>query len=341
MNITVVGLDIAKNVFVLCGLNQAGKPMLQRKLSRAKVLGFFANLPVCLIGIEACPGAHYWARELLRFGHQVKLVPAQYVQPFVRGDKTDARDARAIAEAITRPDMTFVQINTDAQQDLQMVHRVRQRLVKERTALLLQIRGLLNEYGIVFPQGSQRVAAVLRELLADTQSFSGLALVIWHDLLVQLQTKEQQVADYDARVQQLCRDTPQAARLQQAPGIGPLTATAFVAAFGNASHFASGRKLAACLGLVPREHSSGGKQQLLGITKRGNAYLRTLLIHGARTLLRHADKKTDRLSCWACSLKARKGFNVAAVALANKLARIAWAMLSRDADYDANLLQQA
>jgi transposase len=340
MNITVVGLDIAKNVFVLCGLNQAGKPVLQRKLSRAKVLSFFANLPVCLIGIEACPGAHYWARELLKFGHQVKLVPAQYVQPFVRGDKTDARDARAIAEAITRPDMTFVQINNHAQQDLQMVHRVRQRLVKERTALLLQIRGLLNEYGIVFPQGSPRVAAVLRELLADTQSFSGLALAIWHDLLVQLQTKEQQVAEYDVRIQQLCRDTPQANRLQQTPGIGPLTATAFVAAFGNASHYASGRKLAACLGLVPREHSSGGKQQLLGISKRGNVYLRTLLIHGARTLLRYADKKTDRLSRWACSLKARKGFNVAAVALANKLARIAWAMLSKDADYDV-LLQHA
>jgi transposase len=336
MNITTIGLDIAKNVFQVHAVDKHGKTVLQRKLSRAKVLLFFAKLPSALVGIEACPGAHYWARELIKLGHEVRLIPAQHAKRYLTGDKTDARDAQAICEAVGRPSMTFVAVNTEGQQDIQMVHRIRQRLMRERTALMLQIRGLLNEYGIVFAQGAHRVMPYLRLLLAQDNGFSGLAHSLWQDQLEQLIDLETRIARYDDHIKQLCEQDEQAQRLKEIPGIGPLTATALVAAVGNARHYRSGRKLAASLGLVPKEHSSGGKQRLLGISKRGNTYLRTLLIHGARTVLRYAERKTDPLSQWALGLKVRKGYNIAAVALANKLARIAWAVLAHNDRYDAN-----
>lgn len=341
MNITTIGLDIAKHVFAVCGLDAFGKPVLKKTLKRAQVLIYFANLPACLIGIEACPGAHYWARELFNLGHTVKLLPAQHVKRYLTGDKTDARDAMAIAEAVTRPTMTFVSVNTEAQQDLQMIHRIRERLVKQRRALLLQIRGLLNEYGIIFPQGAGRYDEVLQAQMADTQRFSGLARMLWQDLQAQLHDVEHRLANYDRHLTQACRDSDDVKRLLAIPGIGPVTATALVASVGNAQHFRNGRKLAACLGLVPTEYSSGGKQKQYGISKRGNKYLRTQLIHGARAALRCAGKRTDRLSQWVVAIQAKHGYNVAAVALANKLARIAWVILAKQADYDARKLMPA
>lgn len=333
MNITTIGLDIAKNVFAVCGLNTHGKPVLKKTLKRAQVLTYFANLPACLIGIEACPGAHYWARELFNLGHTVKLLPAQHVKRYLTGDKTDARDAMAIAEALTRPTMTFVAVNTEAQQDLQMLHRVRERLVKQRRALLLQIRGLLNEYGIVFATGTSHYEAMLQTQIADEQRFSGLARTLWQELLNQLQDVEMRIAACDTHLNNVCRDNEDVKRLRAIPGIGPVIATALVASVGNAQQFRNGRKLAACLGLVPTEYSSGGKQKQYGISKRGNKYLRTQLIHGARSALRWASKRTDRLSQWALAIQAKHGFNVASVALANKLARIAWVILAKHTHY--------
>lgn len=341
MNITTIGLDIAKHVFAVCGLDAHGKPVLRKSLKRPQVLTYFANLPACLIGIEACPGAHYWARELFNLGHTVKLLPAQHVKRYLTGDKTDARDAMAIAEAVTRPTMTFVAVNTEAQQDLQMVHRIRERLVKQRRALLLQIRGLLNEYGIIFPQGASRYDEVLQTQMADTQKFSGLARMLWQDLQAQLHDVEHRLATYDRHLTQACRDSDDVKRLLAIPGIGPVVATALVASVGNAQHFRSGRKLAASLGLVPTEYSSGGKQKQYGISKRGNTYLRTQLIHGARSALRCAGKRTDRLLQWAVTIQAKHGYNVAAVALANKLARVAWVILAKHADYEAKRLMPA
>ncbi len=342
MNITTIGLDIAKNVFQVHGVDGHGKVVLRKKLSRGKVLEFFVNLPACLIGIEACPGAHYWARELIKLGHTVKLMPAQYVKAYLKGNKNDGNDAEAICEAVSRPGMRFVAINTEAQQDIQMLHRIRSRLVADRTALINQIRGLLGEYGIVFGQGPGQVRRGVAVLLKrEDPRLSGMARELLEDLRAQLSELDQRSDQYDVRVREACRVDGGSVKLAALPGIGPLTATALVAAVNDGKQFQNGRQMAANLGLTPREHSSGGKQRLLGISKRGNTYLRTLLIHGARTVLRHATGKTDRLSCWAVAIQARRGANVAAVAMANKLARIAWAVLARDRIYRADWAEQS
>ena len=342
MNPTTIGLDIAKNVFQAHGVDQNGKVVVRKRFSRAKVLEFFANLPPCLIGMEACPGAHYWARELMKGGHAVKLMAAQYVKAYVKGNKNDGNDAAAICEAVSRPGMRFVAINTEAQQDTQMLHRIRSRLVAERTALINQVRGLLGEYGIVFAQGPSQVRRGLAVLLAEEDPrLSGMARELLADLNGQLLALDERIANYDARVKAACAADEHSAKLAELPGIGPLTATALAAAVNDGKQFDNGRQMAASLGLTPREHSSGGKQRLMGITKRGDTYLRTLLIHGARTVLRHAEGKTDRLSRWALAVQARRGANVAAVALANKLARIAWAVLARDRIYRADWAEQS
>jgi len=339
MNITTIGLDIAKNVFQVRGVDGHGKGVLCKKLSRGKVLEFFVNLPPCLIGLEACPGAHYWARELIKLGHTVKLMPAQYVKAYLKGNKNDGNYAEAICEAVSRPGMRFVAINTEAQQDIQMLHRIRSRLVADRTALINQIRGLLGEYGIVFGQGPGQVRRGVAVLLKrEDPRLSGMARELLEDLRAQLSELDQRS---DVRVREACRVDGCSVKLAALPGIGPLTATALVAAVNDGKQFQNGRQMAANLGLTPREHSSGGKQRLMGISKRGNTYLRTLLIHGARTVLRHAAGKTDRLSCWAVTIQARRGANVAAVALANKLARIAWAVLARDRIYRADWVEQS
>lgn len=338
MNFTTMGLDIAKNVFAVCGLNEYGKVVMQRKLKRAEVLTFFAKLPACLVGIEACSGAHYWARELFNLGHTVKLIPAQHVKRFLLGDKTDARDAVAIAEAVKHPMMRFVPVNTEVQQDWQMVHRIRQRLSKQRVALLVQTRSFLHEYGLVFPKGARKVEAFLRDRVLTDNHFSGLAKQMWQDLMSQLQTLNQQIKTYDKYLEQICNTDEAVKRVKEIPGIGVQTATALVASVGNASHFKNGRCMAASMGLVPREFSSGGKQKQYGITKRGGNYVRMLAIQGARSVLLHAKGKTDRLSQWALKLKEKKGFNVAAVALANKIIRLAYVVLARNTPYNAHHL---
>ncbi|MGH8612677.1 MAG: IS110 family transposase [Gammaproteobacteria bacterium] len=337
MNVTTIGLDIAKTVFQAHGVGRNGKVVLRKKLTRAKVLEFFVNVPPCLVGLEVCPGAHYWARELITFGHTVKLMPAQYVKAYVKGNKNDGNDAEAICEAVSRPGMRFVAINTEVQQDIQMLHRIRGRLVADRTALINQVRGLLGEYGIVFGKGPGQVRRGLAVLLEQEDArLSGRARELLADLRAQLSELDERIKHYDKRVREVCNTDGRSVKVVGLPGIGPLTATALVAAVNDGKQFQNGRQMAANLGLTPREHSSGGKQRLLGITKRGNTYLRTLLIHGARTVLRHAEGKTDRLSRWALSVQARRGTNVASVALANKLARIAWALLARERTYEAH-----
>jgi transposase len=337
MNATTIGLDIAKNVFHTHGVDERGLTVLRKVLKRAEVLPFFANLPAAQIGIEACPAAHFWARELNKLGHQVRLIPAQHVEPYRLGNKNDRNDAAAIRGALVRPDMRFAAINSEAQQDMQMLHRVRARLMRNRTALICQIRGLLAEYGIVFPLGRAKALQGIGELLDEGERrLSALARELLADCLGEWRELDKRIAAYDALIRRRCAQDENSARLTELPGLGALTATALVAAVGNAGAYPSGRHLAASLGLTPGEHSSGGKQRLLGMSKHGNVYVRTLLIHGARSFLRFAHRRDDAFSRWAAGLMARKGRNIAAVAVANKLARIAWVILTRATAFDPN-----
>jgi transposase len=336
MNATakVIGLDIAKNVFVAVGLDTHGKVVLKRTFSRGGVLEAFANMPASTIGVESCAGSHYWARKLIELGHDVKLIAAQHTRAYVSGNKNDSNDAAAIAEARSRQSTKYVAINSEAQQDLQMMHRARQALMTERNGMIYRIRAFAGEYGQVFPVGVAKFRAAFAAWVADAQNgLSGSAMSTFGDLTAQLDDKEARIATYDKRLLQAAQADERARRLREVPGIGALTATALVASVADAHHFASGRDFAANLGLVPREHSSGGKQRLYGITKRGDVYLRTLLIHGARSALWRAGEKQDRLLRWAVKLAERRGMNVAAVALANKLARVVWALLAHGREY--------
>jgi transposase len=336
MNATakVIGLDIAKHVFVAVGLDERGQVMLKHKLTRETVLSTFANMPETTIGIEACAGSHYWARTLSALGHEVKLIAAQHTRAYVTGSKNDTNDAAAIAEACSRASTKTVPINTEAQQDLQMLHRARQALMQERTAMICRIRAFAGEYGQVFAVGVAKFHAGFDAWLTDEKNgLSGSAIATFTELKAQLDDKDARIAVYDARLAQAAKEDARATRLMEVPGVGKLIATAVLAAVADAHHFGSGRDFAANLGLVPREHSSGGKQRLFGITKRGDAYLRTLLIHGARSALRCAGEKPDKLLRWATKLSERSGVKVAAVALANKMARVIWALLAYGRDY--------
>lgn len=334
---SVIGLDIAKNVFVAVGRDGHGKVVWKKTLARDEVLATFANLPPTPVGIEACSGSHYWARQLNALGHVVKLIAAQHTRAYVTGNKNDANDAAAIAEARSRSATKYVSINTEAQQDLQMLHRARQALVDEKKAMICRIRSFAHEYGKIFPVGVAKFRVGLTAWLADEgHGLSASALETLRDLVSQLDDKEQRLQTYDRRVAEAAQADAQAKRLLAVPGIGQITATAIVATVAEPRDFNHGRDLSANLGLVPREHSTGGKQRLYGITKRGDRYLRTLLIHGARSALRYADGKDDRILRWALKLAERRGQNVAAVALANKLARIAWAMMAHGRDYQPN-----
>lgn len=334
MNVSTLGIDLAKAVFQLHGVNAQGQVTLTRRLSRKKLLPFLANLPPCLIGMEACGGAHYWAREMHKLGHEVKLMAPQFVKPYVKGNKTDGNDAAAICEAVSRPRMRFVPINTLEQQDIQAMHRIREQLVKNRTALANQIRGLLHEYGLVMPSGISRLRAQLPLILEEAENgLSDVARELINELYERLRTLDEQVAQSDRRIQQVFRQDERCQRLGQVEGIGPLIATAFLAAVGDAHVFHNARQLSAWLGLVPKQHSSGGKSRLLGISKRGDRYLRALLIHGARTVVQHAAQKSDARSEWINRLCQRRGKNITAVAVANKNARILWALLARGETY--------
>lgn len=336
MNSTTIGLDIAKYVFQIHGVNANGKVTLRKQLKRAQVLAFFANLPPCLIGLEACAGAHYWARELVKLGHDARLISPQFVKPYVKGNKNDANDAEAICEAVSRPNMRFVPVKSIEQQDIQMLHRVRSGLVKERTALANRIRGLLGEYGIVIVIGLAKLRQQLPEILEDAENgLTAAARQIFSDLYDQLAELDQQVSAYGDKIQVLHQASPVSQALATIPGIGPITATALLASLGDGKAFASARQVSAWLGLVPRQESSGGKPKLLGISKRGDVYLRTLLIHGARAVVKTAAKKDDAQSCWINELVKRRNANIAAVALANKNARVVWALLTRTETYCA------
>ena len=325
MNATakVIGLDIAKNVFVAVGRDAHGKIVLKKTLHRDDVSRFFATMSPTSIGIESCAGSHYWARKLLVQGHDVKLIAAQHTRAYVSGNKNDTNDAAAIAEIRSRESTKYVPINTEAQQDLQMLHRARRALMVERNAMIYRIRAFAGEYGQVFSIGVAKFRSGFAAwLVNESNGLSGSAMCTFNDLIAQLNDKEMRIESYDERIKLAAKSDERAKRLMEVPGIGTLTATAVLASLADPHHFGSGRDFSANLGLIPREHSSGGKQRLYGITKRGDVYLRTLLIHGARSALRCAGEKQDRLLRWAVKLALKRGNNVAAVALANKLARV-------------------
>jgi transposase len=334
MKITRVGLDIAKQVFQVHGVDERGKVGERKQLARAKVLGFFAQLPPCLIGIEACGSAHYWGRELTKLGHTVKLMATQFVAAYRKRGKNDANDAEAICEAVGRPNMRFVAIKSPEQQSVLMVHRARTLVVANRTAQVNQIRGLLGEFGLVVPKGVARLRREIPGILEDAENgLPVLAREVLSGLLEQVRELDGRVAAYDRQIRALAEASEPARRLMKIEAIGPQTATALIASMGDPHVFKNGRGYAASLGITPRQYSSGGKERLGPITRQGDRYLRTLLVHGARACLRVIDRKTDAKSAWARRLKQRRHVNVAAVALAAKHARIAWAILAYGTDY--------
>ena len=329
MQLTTVSVDLAKTVFQLHAIDQQGKTALRKQLKREQVVPFFANLEPCLVGMEACGGAHYWARKLQALGHTVKLMAPQFVKPYVKSNKNDVADAEAICEAVTRPNMRFVPIKTVEQQAILAVHRARQGFVKARTAQANSIRGLLGEFGVVLPQGIRHIVERLPDILEDHENaLPGSLRQLMQRLMEHFKELDRQVVELEREIQQWHRSNEGSCRLAEIPGVGPLTATALVASVGDAKNFSNGRQMAAWLGLVPRQHSSGGKPTLLGISKRGDGYLRTLLIHGARSMVRVVESKTDPSADWLKGLLARRHTNVAVAAQANKTARIAWALLA-------------
>lgn len=334
MELHTIGIDLGKSVFHLVGLNLRGEVVVRKKFSRRQLLQFTANLQVDWMGMEACGGAHFLGRALREQGHQVRLMPAQYVKPYVKTNKNDFIDAEAIAEAVARPTMRFVPIKTDEQLDMQSLHRVRESWVIRRTAIVNQIRGLLLERGITLPKGRHHVDAALPGILEDGDAkLSGPLRTLLTQLKLELDQMAMRVDQADAVLNKTAHENDACQRLVAIPGIGPVTATALIAAIGNGAAFRKGRDFAAWIGVTPREHSTGGKQRLLGISKRGNSYLRRLFIQGARAVLQQRTKQNPGLSAWLAQLTGRAHANVAAVALANKLARIAWAVLAKDEPY--------
>jgi transposase len=334
MDITTVGLDVAKQVFQVHGIDAHGKVVVRKQLRRKEVVAYFTKLPACVIGMEACSSSHYWARRLSGLGHRVKLMAPQFVRPYVKTNKNDARDAEAICEAVTRPSMRFVPIKTVEQQAILALHRARQGFVKARTAQANQLRSLLAEFGIVLPQG---IHVLLRQVPAIVSDDENGLLESVRDLFTRLlghvKELDRHVTEVEQQILRWHKSNEQSRKLEKVPGIGPITASALVATIGDATAFRHGRQLAAWVGLVPRQYSTGGKTRLHGISKRGDIYLRTLLIHGARSVLRVATRHTDPTATWLKALQARRNANIAAVALANKHARVVWALLAHDRDY--------
>jgi transposase len=341
MKLIRVGVDLAKNVFQVHGVDRNEKAMWRRKLARENWLKVLLETvePGCEIGMESCSGAHHWARQLQTHGLSVRLIAPQFVRPYVKSNKNDANDAEAICEAMSRPHMRFVSVKTVAQQDIQAAHRIRAELTKQRTAKANQIRGLVAEYGLVAPKELMHLRRALPCWLEDAENglserFRRLLNGLWGDL----RALDERMTELDGEITVIAQSDPAAKRLQQLRGVGPIIATALVAAVGNGEQFANGRQMSAAFGLTPRQHSSGGKERLLGISKRGDAYLRALLIHGARSVIRTSKDKDDRLSQWVTRLAARSHPNVAVVAMANKTTRMAWAMLKNGTDYQPAMI---
>ena len=336
--VTIMGIDLGKRSFQVHGVDSNGGQVISKKVGRQKLKEYLITVPACTVAMEACAGAHYWARLFQSYGHEVRLIAPQFVKPYVKSNKNDAADAEAICEAAQRPNMRFVAVKGIEQQDIQSIHRMRSLTVERRTAQINQIRGLLLEYGIEIPASRSQLRTRLPEILEAAEN--GLTDVFREELFglyEELGHLDKRVAHYDERIGQIARADERVQCLLTIPGIGPITATALLAAIGDIQAFKNGRELAAWLGLVPRQHSTGGKSTLLGISKRGDAYLRTLLIHGARATLRWVDRKADRNSCWAAALQERRHKNIAAVAMANKMVRTAFALLKNGEKYRTDL----
>jgi transposase len=334
MNIHTIGIDLGKTSFHLVGLSERGEVVVRKRFSRAQLLRFTANRKVHVIGMESCGGAHFLGRALQEQGHAVRLIPAQYVKPYVKTNKNDYVDAEAIAEAVGRPTMRFVPIKSDDQLDLQSLHRVRERWVTRRTAVINQIRGLLLERGITVRKGRRYIEAALPGILEDADAkLSGTLRLLLAQLKLELDQLAQRLEEAEALIEQTVQENEACQRLLKVPGIGPVTATAVIAAIGNGAAFRKGREFAAWMGVVPREYSTGGKQKLLGISKRGNRYLRKLFVQCARAVLQQKAKQTPGLKAWLEKLTSHTHRHAAAVALANKLARMAWAVLATGEAY--------
>jgi transposase len=340
-NVTSLAIDLAKNVFQLHGTDIKGKAILKKKISRIKLLEFMTNLPPCSVFMEACGSSNYWGRKFENLGHKVKLIHPKYVKPYVKRNKNDVNDAAGIAAAARDPDMRFCNIKTESQQDMQSVHRIRSLLIQQRTALVNQIRGLLAEYGIIAAKEIANIRKVLVDVLGNNpNNMSALILTCIVELKTTLGEFDKKIEFYDSKIEELFAGNDTCKRLEKIPGIGILSATILASVLGNGSSFKNGRHFAAFLGLVPKQHSSGGKEVILGISKGGDTYIRTLLIQGAKAVLRWVDKKevlkNDKLRTWLKNLKVRTHGNIAAVALANKIARISWAVVYENTGYNSN-----
>ncbi len=334
MNLTTLGLDLAKNSFSIVGTNEHGKIVLRKTLSRKKLLPFIAQCPPCLIGMEACSGAHYWGREFKKLGHRVGIVAAQFVQPYRKGGKNDNNDAEAICEAVSRPNIWFVPIKSADQQAVLTLHRVRQGVIRDRTGLINQLRGLLSEFGIVMAKGRYPAQQAIPRILEDAENgLPMLARRMIDDLWQRIQQSSEQILAYDRELAQLVRDDTRAQRLMTIPGVGEQVATGIVASVSDPRLFKNSRQFAAWLGLTPRQYTTGGHVRLGRITKRGDKYLRMCLVHGARAVVANLRDKQDRVSCWIRNLIERRGYLRAIVALAARNARLIWTLMMKQEDY--------
>lgn len=332
--IKVLGIDLAKNVFHVHGNDEVGRMVFSKRLSRRSLVDFVVQLKPCVIGMEACGGSHHWGRLFRQMGHEVKMVAPQYVKAFVRGNKTDSRDAAAIAECVTRPSMRFVAVKTTRQQEIASMHRIRERLVRQRTALGNEMRGILNEFGYAIPVGMKKLETMLLLLARDAENDLSQEM---RQMLIEARTELREITEkiglYETRLVQVCRDLEVCQRIVKIEGVGPMTATAIVAHVGDARIFKNGREMSAYFGLVPGQNSSGGKIVMKGITKRGDRTIRKFLIHGARSIVRFSENKTDPLRSWVNRIDKTRGRNKACVALANKNCRIIWALMARGEHY--------
>jgi transposase len=334
MPVVTIGLDLAKTVFQAHGVDADGQTVLRRRLGRGELLAFFAKLPPCLIAMEACSSAHHWARELVILGHDVRLIPPQYVKPYVKRNKTDAADAEAICEAAGRPNMRFVPIKTRDQQAVLVLHRSRSLLVRQRTASINAVRGLVGEFGLIASKGRYRMSELRQRMNAMTSDqLPSIACQAINTLFDHIDVLEEQIAAVERQIVEWNKSNEDSLRLATAPGIGPITASAIVAAVGNGRQFRSARHFAAWLGLTPRMHASGKKERIGRISKGGDRYLRALLIHGARAIVGTLFRKNVTPRPWLVALAARRPINVTAVAVAHKTARALWAMLTREEKY--------
>jgi transposase len=334
INCSTIGIDLSKNYFQVHAVNEIGKIITQKKLTRTKILEFMANCSQSLVGIEACGSSYYWAREFKKLGHDVKIISPQFVKPYIKSGKNDKNDAEGICEAVSRPNMRFVPLKTVEQQDIQATHRVRSRLVGNRTQLSNEIRGLLAEYGIILTKGHAALKNIPFILEDEKSPLTENGRQLFKELYTEYLEIEKRIELLNKKISNLTKLDARCLKIKKIPGVGDLTASAIVGAIGNGRDFKKGREVSSWLGLVPRQNSTGGKERLGKITKRGDVYLRTLFIHGARSVVRSTTHKEDAFSKNIQKLVQRLGKNKAAVALANKNVRIVWALLALDKEYD-------